>query len=72
MRGNMKFYYANKQGETFNISFPNADYDTAPEDIRAAGQIIGASVLSGSSGEYDPLRFIQATGTIETVLASNA
>lgn len=72
MRGKIKFHYLNESGEEAVVTFNNADYSTSQEDLINAGTLVGSSVLTNdNTGEPSPLTFMYASGTIETILASN-
>ena len=67
-KGTMTFYYSDYAGETVKFQFTTADLETPAAEIKSAATLFGSSVVSGLDDE--PLIFRQATGVIETVLAT--
>lgn len=70
LRGTMKLYFSDETGKTFNISFTNADLETSAADIKLAANTIADSVIASTASEEGTLEFLQATGMVESVLAT--
>lgn len=68
LRGTMKLYFSDATGKTFNISFTNADLETSAADIKLAANTIADSVIAAL--DDGDLEFMQATGMVESVLAT--